>query len=127
MGNNKKIDNQILFKRIEYLAEKLEALEAYVQFDPKDYASRLTRVENLLYASKEMLSLEEACFYLNISKSLLYKLTSANVIPHFKPRGKMVYFSKNDLDEWIRSDQKSTIEEAKAAATLILQEKAIIK
>ncbi len=39
--------------------------------------------------------------YIGVSESMLYKLTSSKEIPHYKPRGKMVYFAKEELDEWL--------------------------
>ena len=39
--------------------------------------------------------------FLNLSKSYLYKLTSGNLIPHYKPQGKMLYFEKAELN-WLR-------------------------
>lgn len=50
---------------------------------------RVQQLENSIYHAKEILSFEEACAFLNFSKSYLYKLTSACAIPHYKPSGKM--------------------------------------
>lgn len=47
------------------------------------------------------LTFKEACVYLGYAPSYLYKLTYRNVIPHYKPTGKMIFFSKSELDEWI--------------------------
>ena len=47
--------------------------------------------------NKNVLSFEEASRFLNLSKSYLYKLTSGNLIPHYKPQGKMLYFEKAEL------------------------------
>ena len=57
-----------------------------------------------------------------ISESMLYKLTSGKEIPHYKPRGKMIYFAKEDLDEWLLQNYEPTVDEAarmanEAAAT----------
>lgn len=65
------------------------------------------RLENLdsacgSYASKEVLTLEEASLFLGLSKSQLYKLTGAGAIPHYKPGGKYIYFDRADLVEWVR-------------------------
>ena len=38
---------------------------------------------------------------MGVSESLLYKLTSAHEVPHYKPRGKMLYFNKEELDHWL--------------------------
>ena len=72
---------------------------------------RVQQLENSLYQAKEILSFEEACVFLNFSKSYLYKLTSACAIPHYKPSGKMVYFEREELDKWIRQNPVKTKEQ----------------
>jgi excisionase family DNA binding protein len=68
----------------------------------KEILEKLEKIEGLLKEqAAKPLNFEEACEYLNVSKSHLYKLTSAGLIPHYKPGGKMVYFSKPELDKWI--------------------------
>lgn len=62
---------------------------------------RLIRIEQLLMANKEVLTLEEACRYIGISRSYMYKLTSTEKIPHFKPRGKLIYFERETLNSWL--------------------------
>lgn len=47
------------------------------------------------------LNFKEACTYLGYAPSYLYKLTSSGKIPHYKPSGKILFFSKVELDEWI--------------------------
>ena len=71
---------------------------------------KLTNIENLLKAQNgRPLTLEEAADYLGFSKSYLYKLTSANKIPHYKPQGKRLYFAKSELDTWLfRNPVKTT-------------------
>ena len=63
---------------------------------------KLTSIENLLKGQTEKpLTFDEAARYLDVSKSHLYKLTSANKIPHYKPQGKRIYFSKGELNTWL--------------------------
>ena len=71
---------------------------------------KLTNIENLLKAQDgRPLTLEEAADYLGLSKSYLYKLTSAHKIPHYKPQGKRLYFAKSELDTWLfRNPVKTT-------------------
>ena len=71
---------------------------------------KLTNIEDLLKAQDgRPLTLEEAADYLGFSKSYLYKLTSANKIPHYKPQGKRVYFAKGELNTWLyRNPVKTT-------------------
>ncbi|MDO6603971.1 helix-turn-helix domain-containing protein [Arenibacter palladensis] len=62
---------------------------------------RLDRLERLLTAHKEVLTFEETCDYTGISRSYLYKLTSAGNIPHSKPNGKLIFFEKKKLNDWL--------------------------
>lgn len=68
---------------------------------------KLNNLENLLKKKDDRpLSFKEACAYLGFAPSYLYKLTYRKVIPHYKPTGKMLFFSKCELDEWIFSKSK---------------------
>lgn len=66
----------------------------------------LLKKENTL--KKDFFTLEEATIYLGQSKSSLYKLTSKKKIPHYVPNGKMIYFKRIELDEWITNTRVST-------------------
>lgn len=57
---------------------------------------------------KEILTIEEAAEFLSVSKSYLYKQTSAPAIPHYKPTGKRCYFKRSELEAWIRAGRIST-------------------
>ena len=74
----------------------------------KTIEERIEELESLVYASKNVLSFEEACKYMNLSKSYLYKLTSAQQITHYKPQGKMIYFEKDALEAWLRQNPVKT-------------------
>ncbi len=78
---------------------------------------RLQHIEKLLLCNKTVLTFNEAAEYTGLSKSYLYKLTSASLIPHSKPNGKQVYFSKAELDTWLLRNSVKTNEETNAAAT----------
>lgn len=58
---------------------------------------------------KEMLSFREALIYLDISESLLYKLTSNRAITYYKPNGGKIYFEKSDLNDWMRQNELKAI------------------
>lgn len=60
---------------------------------------------------EEILSLSEASEFLKLSKSCVYKLTSAKKIPHFVPGGKKIYFKKSDLEDWILNSRVTPISE----------------
>lgn len=63
---------------------------------------KLSTLEELIKKKDDKpLTFKEACSYLGYAPSYLYKLTYRKVIPHYKPTGKMIFFSKNEIDEWI--------------------------
>lgn len=65
--------------------------------------------------SKKVLTFDEAAQYTGISKSTLYKMTSQKVVPHYKPTGKLIFFEKDELDQFllsVRVKPQSEIEEA---------------
>jgi excisionase family DNA binding protein len=74
----------------------------------KSIEQRVEELESLVYASKNVLSFEEATRFLSLSKSYLYKLTSAGLIPHYKPQGKLIYFEKDILEAWLRQNPVKT-------------------
>lgn len=49
---------------------------------------------------KSIMNITDACRYLNLSRSTIYKMTSQGTIPYRKP-GKQLYFIKSELDAWI--------------------------
>ncbi|WP_423998092.1 helix-turn-helix transcriptional regulator [Maribacter sp. IgM3_T14_3] len=68
---------------------------------------RLDRLERLLTANKEVLTFEETCEYTGISRSYLYKLTAAGNIPHSKPNGKLIFFEKRKLNNWLLQNSRT--------------------
>lgn len=62
---------------------------------------RLNNLERESISSKKILTSQETAVYIGVSLSQLYKMTSTHSIPHYKPRGKMCYFERNELDAWL--------------------------
>jgi excisionase family DNA binding protein len=88
---------------MEEIIERLNAIER--------------KLDELAVANKEVLNLKEAAKYLNVSCSHLYKLTYSKQIPHYKPRGKQVYFEKRELDKWLLQNRQTTKAEIEQATT----------
>lgn len=74
----------------------------------KSIESRVAELEQQIFLCKNVLSFDEASMFLHLSKSYLYKLTSGNLIPHYKPQGKMLYFEKAELETWLRQNPVKT-------------------
>ena len=88
------MDNNIL--------EKLNAIER--------------KIDELAALNKDVLNFKEAARYLDVSRSHLYKLTYRKEIPHYKPRGKQVFFEKRELDQWLLQNRQKTKAEIEQAA-----------
>lgn len=72
--------------------------------------------ERLTVYHKDFLTTREAATYLNMSVSYLYKLTMERGIPYSKPLGKVCYFERADLDNWLRKNRVATKEEIQQQA-----------
>ena len=96
-------------KEIEHLTRQIELLEMQIKelktVDPDVVNERLKSLEDAIYTTKEILNMKDVCQYLDISQSLLYKRTCTGEIPHFKPRGKMIFFEKKELIAWIKRNK----------------------
>ena len=69
---NKKIDIEILAKRVELLEITVRELKSV---EPEMLEERLKKIENSMYITKEMLTTTEVAEYLGVSQSHIYKLT----------------------------------------------------
>lgn len=76
---------------------------------------------------KNVLSFNEACKFLELSQSHLYKLTSTGTIPHYKPNGKKIYFNRAELEQWLLSNRVDSQEEIEQQAADYLIKKGAVK
>ena len=67
-------------------------------------------------ATKKILSFEEAVQFTGLSKSYLYKLTSQQRIPQYRPSGKLLYFERDELERWLMQNRVSTTDEIERKA-----------
>ena len=88
---------------------------------------KLERIEKLLETQqamqKQVLNFNDACIYLELSQSHLYKLTSTGSIPHYKPNGKKLYFNRQELDNWLLRNRSNSIDEIEQEAANYLIKK----
>lgn len=73
-------------------------------------SQKLEELQHSLNSSDEILSFNQLAVYLDLSKSYLYKLTMSGKIPHYKPMGKRLYFSKREIDNWVKTNLAKEIE-----------------
>ena len=62
------------------------------------------QVEEQGILKKDVLDFDEACTYLRVSDSFLYKKTSSGEIPFTKPTNGKLYFQRESLDKWRLQD-----------------------
>lgn len=56
-------------------------------------------------AKDKLLNIFETAEFLHVQKNTIYSYVSRGIIPHFKRAGRL-YFSKNDLIDWIKEGNK---------------------
>ena len=86
-----------------------------------DLQKRVETLEDMLEAGKEVLTVEEAAKFMGMARSSLYKMTSDQTIPFYRPNGKMIFFEKTDLLSWIRKNRVSSREEIEEEARRHMQ------
>jgi excisionase family DNA binding protein len=77
---------------------------------------RLANIESLLLSQKNVLTFDEGATYMGISKSHLYKMTMLGTIAYYKPRGKMIYFDRAELEKWLLQNRITPADEIEAKA-----------
>lgn len=77
----------------------------------KDVVNRLDILTNAVLSNKTTLNIEEAAAFTGLTASYLYKLTSTQQIPHYKPRGKMLYFDRAELETWLKQGRVKTLDD----------------
>jgi len=97
---------------MDNILERLNCIERKLD----ELAALKRKLDELAVIHKETLNFKEAARYLDISRSHLYKLTYSKQIPHYKPRGKQVYFERRELDKWLLQNRQTTKAEIEQAA-----------
>ena len=74
--------------------------------------------------SKAVLTTDEAAKYLGITKSAIYKMTMGRKIPHYRSKGgKLLYFQREEIEQWATSNKVMTEEELEAKANSLINKK----
>ena len=80
-----------------------------------NYKSLLEKIDALyeilaLYHDQP-LNIERASEYLGLEKATLYQMVYKKIIPHYKPSGRMLFFSRLELNKWALMNKILTLEE----------------
>lgn len=77
---------------------------------------KLNRIEKYIFGLKDILNVEELADYTGFKKSYIYKLVHENLIPFSKPNGKILFFERKKIDEWLLQNAQKSKEEIQNAA-----------
>ena len=62
---------------------------------------KLEKMEQRSGWERPILTMREAAMFTGMSKNTLYKLIQADKIKHYRPNGKLVYFRRDELEQWL--------------------------
>ncbi len=69
--------------------------------------------------TKRILTVDDLCSYTGLAKSYVYKLTMQGKIPGAsKPTGKIIFFDREKIDQWLLGSPAMTAEEKNIASLL---------
>ena len=83
--------------------------------------TKTTATEMMAICQKPMLTAKECAVYMGIKLSTLYKMTHNNVLPYSKPNGKMIFFDRVEVENWMRSNRYATQQEVAEQAAAYCQ------
>ena len=104
-----------LFKQLSEIKEEIRRVKVPGASTPQSHVQ------------KSVLSFRDAAIYLDLSHSYLYKLTSQNRIPYFKPQGKKIYFDLSMLEDWQKKNYQMTQDEIEKKAMEYVTRNPILK
>ncbi len=108
----KEISFDQLPEAVNKLNEKLENIEQIL-------LNKSTKEQE---REDEILSVEQAAEFLGLSKPTLYSKNSRGELPYFK-RGKRVYYSKNDLIDYLIAGRQHSLDQLNRFADDYINEK----
>lgn len=107
----------------------MEQTTEYLIVEKTSFTRLFTKVENIERLlqqkaeqpsnSDQLLTIQQAAEFLNLCVPTIYGLVSKSALPVNK-RGKRLYFSKQELSDWIKAGRKKTISEIEAEADTYL-------
>jgi len=77
---------------------------------------KLNRVETYIFGLKFILNVEELSDYTGFKKSYIYKLVHTNSLPFSKPNGKVLFFERKKVDDWLLKNSHKSNDEIQQEA-----------
>jgi len=73
-------------------------------------------IQTMLLNSKKVLTVNELAEYTKLSKSFIYKLTQTHRIPFSRPNGKLIFFDREKIDQWLLSNPVNAVQDIEQIA-----------
>lgn len=68
--------------------------------------------------NREMLTVNDAAKFLNVSAPTIYALCHKRRLPHYKPNNKQLFFDRDELKSWMKRNRIEAEEQTATAAIL---------
>lgn len=108
------MENQIT---LENLPQAMASLHEEVRQIKTLILNNSTKVDG-----DQLFTIQETADFLSVKKQTLYSYVSKGIIPHHKQAGRL-YFSKNELIDWIKSGNKRSFNVEEEAQNIISKRK----
>lgn len=106
-NKNAKKENIIQLQRI--LLQTIEEFDTFKKQIIHQQRELKDAIGLNLIQQKEMLNVQELSDYIGMSTSSIYKLVYNNIIPFYKPNGKILYFDREEINTWLRQNKSQSI------------------
>lgn len=97
-------------------------LQTIVQDAIRRVITEQPQTPNVMQTEPDLLNVNEAATFLNLAKPTIYGLVCQSKIPCMK-KGKKLYFSRQELTDWLKQGKKKTIAEMQEEADNFLTSK----
>lgn len=84
--------------------------------------TKFNKSEGSQKEESDLLNIKEASKFLGLAIPTLYAKVSERKIPHSK-RGKKLFFSREQLNAWVKSGQRKTVEQIETEASNFITHK----
>lgn len=86
-----------------------------------EITTHTTATELMAICQKPILTAKEMATYMGIKLSTLYKMTHTHTLPFSRPNGKMIFFDRVEVENWMRSNRYATQQEVAQQAAAYCQ------
>ena len=83
----------------------------------KDKQHRSEEFQELTSKIDRLEKIDDVALITGFTKGHIYRLTSGQKIPHYKPNGRTLYFKKEEIEDWMLQNKIQTNTEIESAAT----------